>query len=446
MHSSLDEHSGLAFNLFLGISAAAFLMILASGIAMSNVVAAVIAGAGLAVIIVVGGTINLVPDSMRSQATERTLSVASNTLRQLRGGLTPTGCEAICALLLPETTAMGIAMTDTTHVIAYSGDYVPVIGVGDSNSAPTLEVLSSKRIETFAAVDSEDQRYSHFIQGSAQPGQAFGIIAPLLVQDRAVGTLKLYYRRGLDIDRTQIVVAQGFADLLSAQLSSYELDKQAELTAKAEVKALQAQINPHFLFNTLNTIASLTRTDPARARDLLREFSVFYRRTLENSDSIMPLSRELEQTKRYLTIEKARFGEDRIVEVEHVEPGCEALPMPAFIVQPIVENAVRHAMSDEGALHIDIHVATDGNDILIAVADDGLGMGEDVARKLLEPAPASSDAKGTGIALRNVAERIEKFYGVGSGVEIVSKLDEGTCVTLRLADAVSLLGTTGTPG
>ncbi|MGL5174690.1 MAG: sensor histidine kinase, partial [Olsenella sp.] len=76
MHSSLDEHSGLAFNLFLGISAAAFLMILASGIAMSNVVAAVIAGAGLAVIIVVGGTINLVPDSMRSQATERTLSVA----------------------------------------------------------------------------------------------------------------------------------------------------------------------------------------------------------------------------------------------------------------------------------------------------------------------------------------------------------------------------------
>lgn len=446
MVEQLDEHSGLAFNLFLGISAAAFLMVLASGIVTSNIVAAVIAGAGLAVIIVVGGTINLVPDSMRSQATERTLSVASNTLRQLRGGLTPAGCEAICALLLPETTARGIAMTDATHVIAYAGDYVPAIGVGDKNSAPTLEVIASKRIETFASVDSEDQRYSHFIQGAGQVGQAFGIVAPLLVQDRAVGTIKLYYRRGLDIDRTQIVVTQGFADLLSTQLSSYELDKQAELTAKAEVKALQAQINPHFLFNTLNTIASLTRTDPARARDLLREFSVFYRRTLENSDSIMPLSRELEQTRRYLAIEKARFGEDRIVEDEHVETGCEALPMPAFIVQPIVENAVRHAMSDEGPLHIDIHVATDGNDILIAVADDGLGMGESVAKRLLEPAPTSSDAKGTGIALRNVAERIEKFYGVGSGVEIVSKLNEGTCVTLRLADAVSMLGATGTPG
>jgi len=154
MVEQLDEHSGLAFNLFLGISAAAFLMVLASGIVTSNIVAAVIAGAGLAVIIVVGGTINLVPDSMRSQATERTLSVASNTLRQLRGGLTPAGCEAICALLLPETTARGIAMTDTTHVIAYAGDYVPAIGVGDKNSAPTLEVIASKRIETFASVDS----------------------------------------------------------------------------------------------------------------------------------------------------------------------------------------------------------------------------------------------------------------------------------------------------
>jgi two-component system sensor histidine kinase LytS len=258
-----------------------------------------------------------------------------------------------------------------------------------------------------------------------------------VVADNTVGTLKLYYRNGQQVDRTQLTIARGFANLLSAQLSSYELDRQAELTAQAEVKALQAQINPHFLFNTLNTIAALTRTDPTRARELLREFSVFYRRTLESSESRIPLSQELEQTRRYLTIERARFGEDRIVESEHVEPGLESVMVPSFLVQPIVENSVRHAMRDDGPLHIDVHVATDGRDVLIAVADDGLGMDDAAAERLLAQTQVNRDDKsGTGIALRNVAERIERFYGVGSGIEIMSKLGQGTVVTLRLGDAV----------
>ena len=124
------------------------------------------------------------------------------------------------------------------------------------------------------------------------------------------------------------------------------------------------------------------------------------------------------------------------METEHVEKGCEELPVPSFLVQPIVENAVRHAMRDEGALHVDVQVATDGDDILIAVADDGLGMDKAVADRLLASAESrspSDSSKGTGMALRNVAERIERFFGVGSGVEIVSKPGEGTCVTLRLA-------------
>lgn len=175
-----------------------------------------------------------------------------------------------------------------------------------------------------------------------------------------------------------------------------------------------------------------------KARDVLRAFSMFYRRTLESSEkTLIPLEQELEQTRRYLTIEKARFGESRIVESEHVEPGCEALPVPSFLVQPIVENAVRHAMRDTGPLNIDIHVAADGDDILIAVADDGLGMTQEVADRLLEkPATmGASGQKGTGMALRNVAERIERFFDAGSGVEVVSKPGEGTCVTLKLVGA-----------
>ena len=414
-------------------------------------IAAVLVGCALAWVIVMSGSITVAPEDTRSEATERTLRVANNTLTHLRGGLTAENAQALCALLLPETSARAVAVTDTKEVLAYEGELMTRYVPGSKNGRPTIEVLESCRMETFDSVDLEGGPGAVLRARPASTG-GVGIIVPLLVQERAVGTIKFYYRRDLDIDRTQLAIAEGLGTLLSTQLSSYELDRQAELTARAEIKALQAQINPHFLFNALNTIASFTRTDPTKARDLLREFSLFYRRTLENSEkSLIPLSQELEQTRRYLRIEKARFGEDRIVESEHVEPGCEVLPVPSFLVQPIVENAVRHAMRDEGALHVDVQVASDGDDILIAVADDGLGMTKDVADRLLasasEPRPSSgASSRGTGMALRNVAERVERFFGVGSGVEIVSKPDEGTCVTLRLVGARKTLGAVGVRG
>lgn len=127
-----------------------------------------------------------------------------------------------------------------------------------------------------------------------------------------------------------------------------------------------------------------------------------------------------------------------------MKEGCENVKVPAFIVQPIVENAVRHAMREEGPLHIDVQVATDGDDVLIAIADDGVGMDEEVIPRLLEedvPTPTSGSSKGAGIALRNVADRIELFYGEGSGVEIMSKVGSGTCVTLRLVGVAPTLVT-----
>ena len=417
--------------------AAALSFALVRSVSDGMMAVAVLVGCGFAAVIVLGGAVNLSPEDTRSEATERTLRVATGTLAHLHGGLTEENARALCALLLPETSAIGIAITDTSKVLALEGMVDTPFVPGTPNAKPTLEVLESKRMETFVSVDQESQDVRRFSIGRRRDGHVFGMIVPLLVQDRAIGTVKLYYRRDLDIDRTQLAIAEGLGTLLSTQLSSYELDRQAELTARAEVKALQAQINPHFLFNTLNTIASFTRTNPTKARDLLREFSTFYRRTLESSEkTLIPLSQELEQTRRYLKIEKARFGEDRVVETEHVEEGCGELPVPSFLVQPIVENAVRHAMRDEGPLNIDIQVATDGDDILIAVVDDGLGMDKAVADRLLaaaaEPRESSAPGQGTGMALRNVAERVERFFGVGSGVEIVSKPGEGTCVTLRL--------------
>ena len=321
-----------AVDALLAVCAVVLAVLLVHSLQDGLVVTALLVGCGLAFVIVLSGAVNVVPEDTRSEATERTLRVATNTLAHLRGGLTPENARAICTLLLPETSAAGIAVTDTKEVLAYEGTIKTPYVTGAANTEPTLEVLESCRMETFVSMDQESQEAGRFPLGNRREDRFYGIIVPLLVRDRAVGTLKFYYRHDLDIDRTQLAIAEGLGYLLSTQLSSYELDRQAELTARAEVKALQAQINPHFLFNALHPIASFPRTTPTQARDLLREFSLFYRRTLEYSEkSLIPLSQELEQTRRYLRIEKARFGEDRIVETEHVEAGCESLPVPALL-------------------------------------------------------------------------------------------------------------------
>ena len=265
-----------------------------------------------------------------------------------------------------------------------------------------------------------------------------GIIAPIKVGDRTVGTLKFYYKTPRAVDRTQYALASGFAEILSTQLAIHELEVQKELTARAEVRALQAQINPHFLFNTLNTIASFTRTDPLRARELLREFSSFYRATLDNSGSLIPVSREVAQTKRYLTFEKARFGEDRVLATFDVSEDVEDTLVPAFVIQPIVENAVRHGMGDDDALRIDVTVHQDGEDaILIAVADNGVGMDEGTAARLFDERSARPDASspqggGAGVAMHNISERLHRFYGPHSYTRVESAPGKGTKVLLHL--------------
>ena len=276
-----------------------------------------------------------------------------------------------------------------------------------------------------------------------------------------MGALKFYYHSPRHVNRTQYALASGFAELLSTQLTVHELDRQAELTARAEVRALQAQINPHFLFNTLNTIASLTRTDPLQARDLLREFSQFYRATLDNSGQLIPVTREVAQTLRYLKFEKARFGEDRIVEHVDVSEDVEDVLIPAFVIQPLVENAVRHAMPDEGALNIFVTVRSASEEIPagrsaslagdlvyvqeetnrdavdIEVRDDGVGMDKATAMRLFDrsiapPDPSAPQGGGAGVAMHNISERIKRFYGPRSSTSVESVLGEGTRIRLHL--------------
>lgn len=373
------------------------------------------------------------PDTLRSQYTEQTLDVASEMLEDITEGLTPASAEAICRRLLPETRAMTISVTDTERILACVGDLADEFPLG----SPIHTITTRYVIEHGIAQSFTSAIYMRGEQGKYRYIPA-GIVTPLKIRGKTVGTLKFYYRSPRHVNRTQYALASGFAELLSTQLTVHELERQAELTARAEVRALQAQINPHFLFNTLNTIAALTRTEPLRARELLREFSQFYRATLENSGQLIPVKREIEQTMRYLTFEKARFGEDRIQLTVDVDEDVEDVLVPAFVIQPLVENAVRHAMPDEGPLGIGITVQSAGDEVVdIRVSDDGVGMDEETAARLFNaattpPDPSAPQGGGAGVAMHNISERIKRFYGPRSHASVESTPGAGTTIGLRL--------------
>lgn len=373
----------------------------------------------------------ILPTDLRANQMKQSLSLASKTLEYMRGGLSPENCQAVCQLLLPETHAMAVAMTDDKVVLAYAGRYADEFPVGSPiHTEATHQVLSSQVAQVFSSARSIGMHGMREISA--------GIVAPLIVHGESVGTLKMYYEAPLLIDETQEAICEGFAELLSTQLSIAELDRQVELTTKAELQALQAQINPHFLFNTINTIASLIRTDSMRAWRLLREFAKFYRRTLEYSDDLITVDREVDQTNRYLGFEVARFGENRIVEHVSIEHGLGRVRVPSFIIQPVVENAVNHAMMPGEPLHVDVSVRSEGDDVVIDVRDDGCGMSEEMARKLVS-APAPSGEGGTGIALYNVDGRLKAVFGKESGVSVKSEVGAGTTVTLLLQGAMNNL-------
>jgi len=195
-----------------------------------------------------------------------------------------------------------------------------------------------------------------------------------------------------------------------------------------ELKALQAQINPHFLFNTINTIAMLIRTDPATARELLREFASFYRRMLEDNEGPIPLRQELEYALTYLRFEQARFGE-RLRVFEQIDPAILGIEVPAFILQPLVENCVQHGTKPDVPLTITLAGRRDGGVIRIRVADDGAGILPEDLPRVLE----AGFGKGLGIALKNVDDRLKGHFGSASGLAVESVRGKGTTVTMTIA-------------
>lgn len=368
------------------------------------------------------------PDAHAARQSEQLLTLASQMLEASQGGLTSEAAQQICELLLPATQAIAVAITDREVILGYAG-------YNAENNRPGQPIRTKATHETIADGQPRVLHRTDDIGGlpmsSARINAA--IVQPLYIGRNIEGTLKFYYRRDGQITRTQESVAHGFAELLSTQMAASALEEQVQLATSMELKALQAQINPHFLFNTLNTIASLIRTDPAKARVLLRDFASFYRSTLEDADDLIPLERELKQVERYVSFQVARFGEERLKLEIDVQPEMNELLVPSFMLQPLVENSVVHAMRAEGTLTVRVTGEMTDDKVIIRVIDDGVGMSEETLSTMMSK---ESDT-GLGIAVKNVKDRISGYFGPESSMEVESALGEGTTVTFILDRAIA---------
>ncbi len=204
-----------------------------------------------------------------------------------------------------------------------------------------------------------------------------------------------------------------------------KLEEQKHLLLEARLDALQRQINPHFLFNTLNSIASLVRVKPELAREMTVKLANILRALLKDHDTYVPLSNELSFTDDYLDIEVVRFGAEKLRVEKEIDPQTLDVLVPSILLQPLIENSIKHGL--EPRIHggtVTLRSKLNGDRVLIEVADDGVGMGN-------RPHTGLNNS-GAGIGMKNVQERLEVLYGAQATFKVVSNPGRGTRVSIEI--------------
>ena len=347
------------------------------------------------------------------RATFRTLHTASLATPPLRGGLNQVAAEKSIRFLRALLGTPALTLTDLSSVLNWDG-------AGEHHAADALRLAEP--------VIAEGRTLAH---GPKQVRCEKGncplrhcIVAPLTVEDRVVGTLQAYAPTA---SAGLVRATREVARWVSGQLELAELDRSRTQLVEAEVRALRAQISPHFVYNSLTAIASFVRTDPERARELLLEFADFTRYSFRRHGDFTTLAEELRSIERYLVLEKARFG-DRLEVRLRVAPEVLSVALPFLSLQPLVENAVRHGIegkADQG--HVSITAEDAGEEALIHIEDDGVGEDPERVRRSL-----AGDASMDSIGLGNVDVRLRTVFGDDYGLVVETAPGAGTKVTVRI--------------
>ncbi len=375
-------------------------------------------GLGIGIFVAIAKSIYKEIEKEGAYQAQVALKIADKTLKYFRRGYNKENAEAIAHIIKDTVDIDAVAFTDREKILAH-------VGVGDDHHkyGSPLQTEITKHVINSGRYKVSRNREEINCSKLDCPLRA-AVIVPLKDRDRVVGALKLYKVRENAISKMEVELALGLAQVFSTQVELRKIDIQNELLAKSELKALQAQINPHFLFNAINTISSLIRTSPEEARELLIHLGNYFRNNLSSSFSDVSLKKELENVNSYVSIEKARFG-DKLRIVYNIPKDLDCY-LPALIIQPIVENAIKHGIfnSLEGGT-VEIQALDRDRVTEIYVRDDGIGMDQELINYLL-----ASGKDMDKIGIRNVNERLKNKYGDEFGLRIKSRLGDGTEVKI----------------
>lgn len=341
------------------------------------------------------------------RATYQTLHLASSAAKHLRGDMTATeGARAAKHL-------RAMLGADTLALVMTGG---PVAIDGDESLVAAAERLAG---EAVASGRPQVER-----RVATPSGETDAAAAPIRAGGDAVGAVVAFAPRV----RAGLVRATGeVAEWVAAQVELGELDASRAAIAELEVRALRAQISPHFIYNSLNAIASFINTDPAKARELVLEFADFTRYSFRRAGDFTTVAEELRSIDSYLKLERARFG-DRLRVTLQVAPEVLSTVIPFLSMQPLVENAVRHGLeAKEGGGRITITAQDAGAFAEITVEDDGVGIDPERLAEVLAGGPP-----GEHVGLRNVDARLRQVYGDEHGLVVETNVGAGTLVRMRV--------------
>ena len=355
-----------------------------------------------------------------ARVTFETLHTASLAAPPLRLGLTETSAGKSARHLRTLLGTPAIAITDTDRLLSWEG---PGEHHADQVRAAAAGPLESGRPVVMRA--------GQLGCGNLECPIRAAVVVPIAVEDRIAGTLAAV--TSTEPGPGLVQAALETARWVSTQLELAELDQSRARLVRAEVRALRAQISPHFVYNALTTIASFVRTDPERARELLLEFAEFTRYSFRSHGEFTTLAEELRSIDRYLTIERARFG-DRLQVRLQIAPEVLPVGLPFLCLQPLVENAVRHGLSRKpGVGMVSIEARDAGAECHITVEDDGVGMDPAVLMAgIAEAVNARDDDAGQHVGLSNVDERLRSVFGDHFGLVVETAPGAGTKVSMRV--------------
>lgn len=371
---------------------------------------------GVSIVIIIIEDLISEKEIMAGKQAKLALEIANKSLPYIRKG---NSLDEVCKIILESLEAKVVVITNDKNIIAsylVSDEYI--LNHCEIKSEATKQVLKTGEFLVLGK-DEKDLVDFQCIGGNIKSC----IILPLFYEEKKIyGTLKLYFDTPKMVTARKQYLAEGLSMLISTQIELSNIENFKAMAKEAELKSLQAQINPHFLFNALHTISSFVRIEPNKAREIIINLSTYLRYNLENFSKLLPLKDEINQVDAYINIEKARFG-DKIKVFYNIPEEFLNIKLPSLIIQPLVENSIKHGILKrrEGG-NIYISATQKDNIYTITIEDDGVGIEQSVIDGI-------DDKIEKNIGLKNVHNRLKLLYGEGLTIK---RLDKGTRISFNI--------------